>query len=89
MDRVRVKRLREALGHTQVEFAEHFPVSVKTVSRWELGEVAPSPMARARMQELSRKHRGDTATESEPTAESESESASTMPRRRGIIPSTD
>jgi DNA-binding transcriptional regulator YiaG len=33
-----IKEMRLALGETQVEFAARFPVSVKTLSRWENGD---------------------------------------------------
>lgn len=94
MDRHGVKALRERLGHTQAGFAELLPVANKTVSRWELGESSPSPMARLRMRELERKHkaanasenpRGDASTAD--TTETPVTGSSSTPRRRGILPS--
>lgn len=45
MDGKRVKEIREMLGMTQQEFAEHVGVALSSVANWENGRSAPSRMA--------------------------------------------
>lgn len=47
-----IRKLREALGMTQEEFAREVGVSFSTVSRWETGRGSPSPLARRQIEEL-------------------------------------
>jgi transcriptional regulator with XRE-family HTH domain len=49
-----VKGIRQRMGLELDDFAKLFPVSTRTVRRWEADEVAPSPMAIARIRELER-----------------------------------
>jgi DNA-binding transcriptional regulator YiaG len=43
--RVDVRAIRDRLGENRESFRKRFPVSNRTVRRWENGEVDPSPMA--------------------------------------------
>lgn len=36
-----IKKLREAMGHTQVSFAKGLGITASTVSRWECGLIKP------------------------------------------------
>jgi transcriptional regulator with XRE-family HTH domain len=91
MNRTAVKKLRESLGITQEEFAARIPVSTKTVSRWELGEVSPSPLARMRLRDLHRKIHASKPEE--PTGTNPDHVAGmptpNEPRRRGVLPSSE
>jgi len=42
---VSVKEIREAEALSQEAFARRLGVSVRTVARWESGQVRPSPLA--------------------------------------------
>jgi putative transcriptional regulator len=44
-DAVRVRKLRARLGLTQEQFAHRLGVSLRTLLRWESGEVVPSRLA--------------------------------------------
>ncbi len=48
----RIRRLRDRLGLTQVEFAQRIGVSFATVNRWENGQTAPSPLSWQQVQRL-------------------------------------
>lgn len=50
----RIKELRTSFGLTQVKFAKILGVSVASLRRWEAGDALPSPMAVARIEEVSR-----------------------------------
>lgn len=51
--RVSVKELRTKLGKNREDFGALFPVSARTVRRWENGEVdSLSPLAERRLTEL-------------------------------------
>jgi DNA-binding XRE family transcriptional regulator len=51
--RVSVKELRNRLGKNREDFGALFPVSARTVRRWENGEVdGMSPLAERRYAEL-------------------------------------
>ncbi|MFA6424728.1 MAG: helix-turn-helix transcriptional regulator [Phycisphaerae bacterium] len=54
-----VKRLREALGLTQEQFAAKVGVTFSTVNRWENGKGKPSPLAMLRIEELQNKFEKD------------------------------
>ena len=56
-----IRRLREALGLTQEEFAREVGVSFTTVSRWENGHGKPSRLAQRQLEELA--HRLDGSVE--------------------------
>ena len=43
--RVDVRAIRDGLRESREDFRKRFPVSNRTVRRWENGEVAPSQMA--------------------------------------------
>ena len=47
-----VPALRGMLGLSQEAFAQVLGVSLRTISRWEEGVTAPSPLARARLRLL-------------------------------------
>jgi len=51
---VDVRSLRSKLGWSQERLARELGVSFSTISRWERGEGAPSPMAERLLRELSR-----------------------------------
>ena len=46
MKEITIKKLREKLGLTQMEFAEKLGVNVLTVRRWEKGYYPPSQIAK-------------------------------------------
>jgi superfamily II DNA or RNA helicase len=48
----RIRRLRDRLGLTQVEFAQRIGVAFATVNRWENGQTAPSPLSWQQVQRL-------------------------------------
>ena len=50
----RIKELRTSFGLTQVKFAKILGVSVASLRRWEAGDALPSPMAVARIEDVSR-----------------------------------
>ena len=50
----RIKELRTSFGLTQVKFAKILGVSVASLRRWEAGDASPSPMAIARIEEVSK-----------------------------------
>ena len=50
-----IRRMREALGLNQSEFAEKLGVSQPTVSMWEIGERSPSGSAAMLLEMLSEK----------------------------------
>lgn len=52
--RDRIKELRTSFGLTQVKFAKILGVSVASLRRWEAGDASPSPMAIARIEEVSK-----------------------------------
>jgi putative transcriptional regulator len=43
---INVKKIREELGMSQSEFAEHFGFSVRTLQEWEQGRSEPRGVAR-------------------------------------------
>jgi putative transcriptional regulator len=45
-DDINVKRIREEMGLSQSEFAEHFGFSVRTLQDWEQGRRVPSGVAK-------------------------------------------
>lgn len=45
MNSIEIKALREELNLTQQELADKVGVHRITVTRWELGDIQPSPMA--------------------------------------------
>ena len=45
-DEIDVKKIREELGMSQSEFAEHFGFSVRTLQEWEQGRSEPRGVAR-------------------------------------------
>ena len=47
-----IRKLRKRLGLTQQQLADKLGVDRTTVSRWERGEVEPSPMAERQLEEL-------------------------------------
>jgi len=50
-----IKELRSRLGLTQEQFAAKVGVTFSTVNRWENGKSKPSPLARQRIEELSKR----------------------------------
>ena len=61
--RVNVKELRSRLGLNREDFGELFPVSSRTVRRWENGEVdGMSPIAERRLSELCETHADETGS---------------------------
>ena len=72
--RDRIKELRTSFGLTQVKFAKILGVSVASLRRWEAGDASPSPMAIARIEEVSKytteQILQDYATLEEPTVKS-------------------
>jgi len=52
----RIRDFRESSGISQDELAEQLGVRQATISDWEKGKTAPSPLAAARLRELVRKH---------------------------------
>ena len=50
--RVDVRAIRDRLGENRESFRKRFPVSNRTVRRWENGEVAPSQMAITKLEAL-------------------------------------
>lgn len=50
----RIKELRTSFGLTQVKFAKILGVSIASLRRWENGDTSPSPMAIARIEEVSK-----------------------------------
>lgn len=49
-----IRKLRTEFGLTQVKFAKILGVSVASLRRWEAGDSSPSPMAIARIKEISK-----------------------------------
>ncbi len=49
-----VRELRKRLELTQEKLAAKLGVTFPTINRWENGHVAPSPLAKQRIQELLR-----------------------------------
>ena len=49
-----IKEMRTGFGLTQEKFAKILGVSVASLRRWEAGEASPSPMALARIEEVSK-----------------------------------
>ena len=47
-----IKKIREKLKMTQVEFAKGIGVSVMSIKRWESGANPPSPLARRALEEV-------------------------------------
>lgn len=47
-----VQRLRRMLGLTQVGLAAIIPSTQRTISRWERGQVRPSPLYVRRLREI-------------------------------------
>lgn len=70
------------MGLTQAGLAERLGVHERTVQRWELGEVDPSPMAVHRIREVHAEHRSKAAREGDDDGQ---DSARRVP---GIMPST-
>jgi len=52
-----VKKLREALGLTQEQFAARVGVTLATVNRWENGRAKPQPLALKTLEALQKRHR--------------------------------
>jgi DNA-binding transcriptional regulator YiaG len=48
-----IKRLRQKVGWSQRELAEHLHVERETVARWEIGAQLPQPVCIAALNELS------------------------------------
>jgi len=48
----KLKHCRTIKGWTQEQLARNLGVSWNTVQRWESGKTQPSPLARAKLQEL-------------------------------------
>ncbi|MFH0988492.1 MAG: helix-turn-helix transcriptional regulator [bacterium] len=48
----RILSLREELELTQIEFAERVGVRQATISNWETGKKAPSPMGERRLEDI-------------------------------------
>lgn len=46
-EEIDIRRIRTKVGMSQMEFAEHFGVSVRTVQDWEQGRRVPSGASRA------------------------------------------
>ena len=51
---VRIRRIRESLGLTQAQLAEHLGVSFMSVNRWENGHVKPLPAFMKALEKLER-----------------------------------
>ena len=51
---INIRELRSGFGLTQVKFAKILGVSVASLRRWEAGDASPSPMAIARIEEVSK-----------------------------------
>lgn len=66
----RIRRLRDRIGLTQVEFAQRIGVSFATVNRWENGQTAPSPLSWQQVQRLDDDGGSGTAKGAEPVAAS-------------------
>lgn len=45
-EEINVKTIRESLNMTQLEFAEHFGFSIRTLQEWEQGRRVPSGVAK-------------------------------------------
>lgn len=55
--RVNVREVRSMLGLSREDFGKLFPVSSRTVRRWENGEVeGMSPLAERRLSEVCEQH---------------------------------
>ena len=52
-----MKKIREALGFTQVEFAHELGISVTTISRWEQGRNKPGRVAAKLLEQMEQKTR--------------------------------
>jgi len=50
-----IKDLRQSMGMTQEQFAEHLGTTLETVSRWENGHTKPLRIYRLKLQELMKK----------------------------------
>jgi putative transcriptional regulator len=55
MDKEAIRELRRKLGLSQEAFARRIGVSVLTVRRWEKGSSKPSPLAMARIEEITQR----------------------------------
>jgi SNF2 family DNA or RNA helicase len=66
----RIRRLRDRLGLTQVEFAQRIGVAFATVNRWENGQTAPSPLSWQQVQRLDDDDDSGAAKDTEPVAAS-------------------
>lgn len=66
----RIRRLRDRLGLTQVEFAQRIGVAFATVNRWENGQTAPSPLSWQQVQRLDDDDDSGAAKNTEPVAAS-------------------
>jgi putative transcriptional regulator len=57
VDPPEIQRLRRALGLTQQDLARLFGIHSVTVSKWELGQLFPSPYQTALLEGLARSRR--------------------------------
>lgn len=93
MPRLDVKAVRERLAYSQEQLAQEVPVDVRTIRRWERGEVSPSPMAVARLRGLeaheAREPSEPPEDDAPAMASSPPSSSASGPRRRplGVVPS--
>jgi DNA-binding transcriptional regulator YiaG len=58
---VSVKEIREAEALSQEAFARRLGVSVRTVARWESGQVRPSPLALEKLRQSASQNRRSEA----------------------------
>lgn len=52
MDKVSIADIRKKLGLNQAQFAQLFGIHQMTISRWERGELAPTPYHEAMLTEF-------------------------------------
>lgn len=57
MDANKIKKLRLSLGLTQTEFGDQLNVTRITITRWENGSRAPSPLNQYELEKLIKKHK--------------------------------
>ncbi len=80
--RFNVRAFRDKHGLSAQRVADHLGVALRTVQRWDSGDVEPSPLALKQLQDLKAKH--------EPEREPDSvASDSSKPRRASLLPSVN
>ena len=63
MDGAEIKALREALGLSQEQLAQHLRVSVMTISRWERGLAKPLASLMEKLQQIKREWESELSPE--------------------------